>query len=111
MIRVRLTRGITKIRTKCLLLLQTLTKTNSDLEASANFRKDCPFNPMIGYLNINSIRNKIVYLTAICKTSPLQILCIDERNWTQVSQMRKFMFLITSFHVFGGTEIYQEVEK
>ena len=33
---------------------------------------------MIWYLNINSIRHKIVLLTDICKTSPIVILCIDE---------------------------------
>ena len=31
-----------------------------------------------GYLNINSIRNKIVQLTDTCKTSPTKLLCIDE---------------------------------
>ena len=33
---------------------------------------------MIGYININSIRNKIVQLTDICKTSPIEIIGIDE---------------------------------
>ena len=33
---------------------------------------------MIGQLNINSIRNKIVELTGICKTSPIEILCIHK---------------------------------
>ena len=33
---------------------------------------------MIGYLNIISIKDKIVQLTDICKTSPIEILCIDE---------------------------------
>ena len=36
-------------------------------------------NPMIGYSNINSIGNKIVKLTAICKISLIEILCIDEK--------------------------------
>ena len=48
------------------------------LEALAKLRRDYPSNPMIGYLNINSIRNKIVQLTNICKISPIEILCVDE---------------------------------
>ena len=44
---------------------------DSDLEVLAKLRRDYPSNPMIGYLNINSIRNKIVQLTDICKTSTI----------------------------------------
>ena len=40
-----------------------------DLEALAKLRKDYYSYPMIGYLNIDSIRNKIVQLTDICRTS------------------------------------------
>ena len=34
--------------------------------------------PMDSYLNVNSIRNKVVQLTDICKTFPVKILYIDE---------------------------------
>ena len=51
---------------------------DSDLEALAKLKKDYPSYLMIGYLNINSIKNKIVQLTDICKTSLIEILCIDE---------------------------------
>ena len=49
-----------------------------DLEALAKLRRDYPSYPMIGYLNVNSIKNKIVQLTDICRISPIEILCIDE---------------------------------
>ena len=39
---------------------------DSDLEALAKLRRDYPSYPMIGYLNLNSIRNKIVQLTDLC---------------------------------------------
>ena len=58
--------------------LNTDKNIDSDREALAKLRRDKPFYPMIGYLNINSIRNNIVQLTDICKTSPTEILCIDE---------------------------------
>ena len=37
-----------------------------------------PLNPLIGYLNINSLRNKILHLREICQKCPIEILCIDE---------------------------------
>ena len=51
---------------------------DSNPEALAKLRRNYPSYPMIGYSNINSIRNKIEQLTDICKTSPIEILCIDE---------------------------------
>ena len=47
---------------------------DSDLEALVKLRTDYPSYLMIGYLNINSIKNKIVQLTDICKTSLIEIL-------------------------------------
>ena len=35
-------------------------------------------NLFISYLNINSLSNKIDALRQICKTSPLEISCVDE---------------------------------
>ena len=51
---------------------------DSDLEALAKLRRHYLSYPMIEYLNINSIRSKIVQLADICRTSPIQVLCIDE---------------------------------
>ena len=58
--------------------LNTNKTIDYDLEALSKLRRDCPSNPMIGYLNIYSIRNKIVQLTDICKTPSGEIFCIDE---------------------------------
>ena len=44
---------------------------DSDLEPLAKLREDYPCYPMIGYLSINSIRNKILQLTDIYRTSPI----------------------------------------
>ena len=44
----------------------------------AKLRRDFPSNPTLRNLNINSIKNKIVQLTNICKTSLIEILCIDK---------------------------------
>ena len=44
----------------------------------AKLKRVYPSNPLIGYLNIDSTRNKIVQLTDVCETSPIEILRIDE---------------------------------
>ena len=35
-------------------------------------------NPIVAYLNINSLGEKINHLREICKESPIDILCVDE---------------------------------
>ena len=100
-----------KNQTKVPTSAHTDKNIDSNLEALAKLRRDYPSNPIIGYFNINSIRNKIVQLTDTCKTTLIEILCIDETNLDQVSQMRKFIFLITSSHLSGETEIHLEEEK
>ena len=49
--------------------LNTDKNIDSDLEALNKLKRDYPSNPMIGYLNINFIRNKLVQSTDNCKTS------------------------------------------
>ena len=58
--------------------LNTDKNIDSDLEASAELKRGYPSYPVIRYLNVNSIKNKIVQLTVICKTSLIDILCRDE---------------------------------
>ena len=41
-------------------------------------RKSYSSNPMFGYLNINSIRNKIISLRELVNRAPFDVLCIDE---------------------------------
>lgn len=43
-----------------------------------DLRNKYPYNPIIGYLNINSLRNKIIDLREVIKKAPLDIFCIDE---------------------------------
>ena len=49
-----------------------------DLEDLANIRNKNKNNPLIGYLNINSLKKKIVSLRGILEKTPIDILCIDE---------------------------------
>ena len=50
----------------------------TDLSNLIDLRRQNINSPMIGYLNINSLRNKIDYLRDICNKSPLNIFCINE---------------------------------
>ena len=43
-----------------------------------NMDLDGPFNHIIGYLNLNSLRNKIDDLRKVFKNVQIDILCIDE---------------------------------
>ena len=41
-------------------------------------RKSYPNNPIIGYLNINTLQNKIISLREIIAKAPLDVFCVDE---------------------------------
>ena len=43
-----------------------------------HLRVNNPFNPIVGYLNINSLRNKIDAVSEVFKKVQIDILCIDE---------------------------------
>ena len=47
----------------------------SNIEALNKLRRDYPCNPVIEYLNINFIRNKIVQFSDVCKTSLVKMKC------------------------------------
>ena len=49
-----------------------------DLHYLVKLLKDYENNPIIGYLGINHLSNKIDYLREICSKSPIDILRIDE---------------------------------
>ena len=47
-------------------------------EPLIDLRKNHPNNPLVGYLNINFLGNKIAELTQVCKKVPIYILYIDK---------------------------------
>ena len=55
-------------------------KTRVSLKYFANDRlsKEYQNNPIIGYLNVNSLRNKINDLRKIYRKTQIHVLCIDE---------------------------------
>ena len=55
-----------------------MEKSKSDLLGLLKLRKENRNNPSIAYLNINSVREKIISLREICLESSIDIFCVDE---------------------------------
>ena len=49
-----------------------------DIDGLIHLRVNNPFSPIVGYLNVNSLRNKIDDFREVCKKVQIEILCIDE---------------------------------
>ena len=52
-------------------------------------RKMYKQSPIIGYLNINSLRSKILNLKVILHKAPINILCIDEIRLDETFSLQK----------------------
>ena len=53
-------------------------KFDLDIDGIIEVRKSYSRNPIIGYLNINTLQNKIVGLREMILKAPLDVFCIDE---------------------------------
>ena len=65
-----------------------------DLDGLNKLSKEHQNNPIIGYLNINSLRNKINDLRKICRKTQIHVLCIDETKLDE-------SFPDAQFHIDG----------
>ena len=54
------------------------TNHNLSIEELINLRKLYTNNPIIGYLNINSLKNKITQLREVSRKAPIDLFCINE---------------------------------
>ena len=68
-------------------------------------------NSFISYLNINSLSNKNDALRQICKTAPLEILCVDETKLDSSFPNSQFRIDGYIFPLIGETEIITEGAK
>ena len=50
----------------------------TDIDDLIKVRESYSKNPILGYLNINSLRNKIICLRDVVAKVPIDILCVDE---------------------------------
>ena len=65
-----------------------------DLDGLNKLSKEHQNNPIIGYLNINSLRNKTNDLRKICRKTQIHVLCIDETKLDE-------SFPDAQFHIKG----------
>ena len=70
------------------------TNHNLDIEGLINLRKFYTSNPIIGYLKINSMKNKITQLREVFRKAPIDLICLDETKFDA-------SFLDAQFHIEG----------
>ena len=66
-----------KVSQKRLLNSKKVKSHILDLDGLNKLSKEHQINPIIGYLNINSLRNKINF-RKICRKTQIHVLCMDE---------------------------------
>ena len=76
------------------LALDSLSSTCSDLQILRDERLKNPINPLIGYLNINSLRNKIVDITEVFSKLQFNYFVLSE---TKIDES----FPTGQFHING----------
>ena len=85
---------------------QTLL-TSYDMDMLIKTRKTYEKNPIIEYLNINSLRTKILSLKEILHKAPIDILCIDETKLYE--NFPDAQFMIENYQ-FPPPPLLEEIE-
>ena len=60
------------------LLSRKVDDVSSDIKGLIDLRKRFPYNPLIGYININSRKEKVVPLREVLSNAPIDVICVDE---------------------------------
>ena len=54
------------------------TNVSSDIKGLIDLRKRFPYNLWKGYINISSLKEKVIPLREILSNAPMDVLCVDE---------------------------------
>ena len=76
-------------------------KIKLDIDGFIKVRNSYPYKPVIGYLNINTLQNKIISLREIIAKAPLDVFCLDETKLDDSFRDSQFVlehFQFPSFH-------------
>ena len=57
-------------------------------------------NAIVGYLNINSLRNKITQLKEVCRKAPIELLCTDETKFDVSFPDAQFHIAVYQYPLF-----------
>ena len=71
--------------------VKSVQDCNNSIDRITNLKLKNPNNPLIGYLNINSLRNKIVDLREICDSFSSDCFVIGETKFNQRFSSPQFM--------------------
>ena len=62
---------------------ETIHQTNdvsSGIKGFTDIRKRFPYNSLIGYINVNSLKEKVIPLREVLSKAPIDVLCVDENK-------------------------------
>ena len=68
---------------------------SSDIKDLIDLHKRFPYNPLIGYININSLKEKAIPLKEVLSNAPIDLLCVDETKL--VSSLLDHQFKIQGY--------------
>ena len=89
---------------------QTLL-TSYDIDMLMKTRKMYEKIPIIGFLNINSLRSKVLSLKETLHKAPIDMLCIDETKLDETFPDAQFLIENYQFPPLEETEIKKGVGK
>ena len=72
-----------------------------DIDGLIKVRNSYPNNPVIGYLNISTLQNKIISLREIIAKAPFDVFCLDETKLDDSFPDSQFVsenFQVPPFH-------------
>ena len=51
-----------------------------DIKGFADIRKRFPYNSLIGYIIVNSLKEKVIPFREVLSKAPIDVLCVDENK-------------------------------
>ena len=71
----------------------------SDIKGIIDIRKRFPYNPLIGYININFLKEKVILLTELLLNVPIDTLSL-KKSWRYDGEGDTTLFCFRDFHLF-----------
>ena len=82
-----------------------------DIDGLIKVRNSYPNKPIIGYLNVSTLQNKIISLREIIAKAASDVFSVDETKLDDSFPNSQFVLEISNFRPFIGIETKKEVES
>ena len=86
-------------------------KIKLDIDALIKVKNTDLNNPIIGYLNFNTLQNKVISLREIIAKTPLDVFCVDETKLDDSFPNSQFIVENFQFRPTVGIETKKEKES